>query len=600
MSGRVRGRSGACGALECEPDALRFALLASELVIIEKCHHFERRFGGLDPLVPVRAADAVERLLIVVRGEHSENDRNARAESNLRNTARGFACNKIEMWGLASDHTSKRNHRSAMGREMLRGDRKLERARDPEQGDGVVGELRLAQTLQATLQKKLTNTLAIARHFAEAAHHNADARRLLESRVAEHHVGRALEDSGHRGNASVGNERGEKERKGAKSIPTVPRGWQPRRPGRSDAAVAPRTQRRPVDNLTHTLFATALGKSALGRRSSLAPWAMAVAANLPDADAVARVLGKEAYLTHHRGLTHSLVGLAIQVPLVAGLFAWADRGTRQPEGARAAFWALLPGVTAALASHLALDALNPYGIRPWLPFDGTWIYGDLAFIADPWQWLLFGGATALAGARSKAGSWALGLAAVGCAAVIGASGRAPSWGLGTFVAIAAYLAFLRGRGVGRSQPRRVLAIFGVLTAAYLTLLSMTGGLALQSAVRDVRSLDGGAPVGQTAAMAEPMDPLDWTVLVRAGERIYRRRLHLGTGNSEGSSFPTMLTDPLVVEASATATGEAWREFSRTPYATVETQADGSVVVTLLDARYPGIGFCTFPVTLGKK
>ncbi|MBL8693712.1 MAG: metal-dependent hydrolase [Planctomycetes bacterium] len=355
-----------------------------------------------------------------------------------------------------------------------------------------------------------------------------------------------------------------------------------------------------MDNLTHTLFATALGKSALGRRSSLAPWAMAVAANLPDADALARVLGKEAYLTHHRGLTHSLVGLAIQVPLVAGLFAWADRRTREQEGARAAFWALLPGVAAALASHLALDALNPYGIRPWLPFDGSWIYGDLAFIADPWQWLLFGGATALAGARSKSGSWALGLAAVGCAAVIGASGRAPSWGLGVFIASAVLLAYLRGRGVGRSQPQRVLAIFGLFAAVYLTLLSITGGLAVQAAVGDVRSLNGGASAEQTAAMAEPMDPLDWTVLIQSGERIYRRRLHLGTGNSEGSSFPTMLTDSRVAEAAATAAGQAWREFARHPYATVEPQADGSVVVTLLDARYPGIGFCTFPVTLGKK
>jgi hypothetical protein len=34
--------------------------------------------------------------------------------------------------------------------------------------------------------------------------------------------------------------------------------------------------------------------------------------------------------------------------------------------------------------HPALDYTNTYGVRPFLPFDGTWYYGDLLYIFDPY------------------------------------------------------------------------------------------------------------------------------------------------------------------------------------------------------------------------
>src|SRR5262245_13104064 len=38
----------------------------------------------------------------------------------------------------------------------------------------------------------------------------------------------------------------------------------------------------------------------------------------------------------------------------------------------------------AMATHPALDFLNSYGVRPFLPWSNTWYYGDSVFIFDPY------------------------------------------------------------------------------------------------------------------------------------------------------------------------------------------------------------------------
>ena len=35
-----------------------------------------------------------------------------------------------------------------------------------------------------------------------------------------------------------------------------------------------------------------------------------------------------------------------------------------------------------MATHPILDYANNYGLRPFLPFDGAWYYGDVLFIFD--------------------------------------------------------------------------------------------------------------------------------------------------------------------------------------------------------------------------
>jgi len=148
-----------------------------------------------------------------------------------------------------------------------------------------------------------------------------------------------------------------------------------------------------MENLAHTLFGLALAKAGLERTTPLATTALIISSNLPDIDVVMRVRGLTAYLEHHRGITHSLVGLAVLAAVLAFLLAYIDRKFgqrrdpfRRPVRPARLFWVSLLGGL----GHLFMDFTNTYGVRPLLPFSSRWYYGDLAFIADPWPWLILG------------------------------------------------------------------------------------------------------------------------------------------------------------------------------------------------------------------
>lgn len=154
-----------------------------------------------------------------------------------------------------------------------------------------------------------------------------------------------------------------------------------------------------MDNATHTLCGLALARLGGDRLGPLATPTLVVAANFPDIDIVGSPFGGQPwYLCHHRGLTHAVAGLAVESVLLALVMLWIGR--RQP--VRPRFWPLVLAAALGLASHLLLDGLNTYGVRPWLPFDATYFYGDTAFIVDPWLWLLFGAAACLGAPRGAA------------------------------------------------------------------------------------------------------------------------------------------------------------------------------------------------------
>jgi inner membrane protein len=171
-----------------------------------------------------------------------------------------------------------------------------------------------------------------------------------------------------------------------------------------------------MDNLTHSLLGAALAKTRLGRASPLATPALIIAANLPDIDLLAWLFGgKAAYLLHHRGITHSVLGIALEIVLLFLLLRWIER-RRAGSHPRAVHVdrGLGVAILVGLISHVLLDSLNSYGLRPWLPFDGTWYYGDLVFVVEPWMWLIFGAAACLPGPHSRAGDVTYALLALGC------------------------------------------------------------------------------------------------------------------------------------------------------------------------------------------
>lgn len=149
-----------------------------------------------------------------------------------------------------------------------------------------------------------------------------------------------------------------------------------------------------MDNLTHSLVGVALAKSGLERLSPYATAVCIMAANAPDADVITRIWGRWFSLEHHRGITHSIVGVIAIGFILPVLFYLADRAIakwkeRKP---RVKLRGLLIVSLVATASHPLLDWTNNYGVRPFLPFNEQWYYGDIVFILDPWLWLALGGA----------------------------------------------------------------------------------------------------------------------------------------------------------------------------------------------------------------
>lgn len=137
-----------------------------------------------------------------------------------------------------------------------------------------------------------------------------------------------------------------------------------------------------MDNLTHTATGLFLSRAGVGRGVPYATAILLLAANAPDIDAVSLAGGPLAYLTWHRHITHSLAA----VPLMALLAVLVVRPfARGPFRWLPAFGVALAGA----ASHVALDATNTYGVRPFLPFSGRWYLGNLISIVDLWIWAVF-------------------------------------------------------------------------------------------------------------------------------------------------------------------------------------------------------------------
>src|SRR5688572_33078538 len=81
-----------------------------------------------------------------------------------------------------------------------------------------------------------------------------------------------------------------------------------------------------MDNLTHALAGAALARTRLGSMSRLAPLVLVLGANLPDVDVVwSMVGGKENYLVHHRGFTHSLLGVVVGAVVLAAICRFVER-----------------------------------------------------------------------------------------------------------------------------------------------------------------------------------------------------------------------------------------------------------------------------------
>jgi inner membrane protein len=157
-----------------------------------------------------------------------------------------------------------------------------------------------------------------------------------------------------------------------------------------------------MEPVTHLLTGACLARTGFNRKAAYATLTMAVAAEFPDVDTLWSLRGPVEGFQHHRGITHTFLGLPFEAALLVGaVYGWhrwrvsraaamnaalaADpRRIVRPLTSAPVRWGALYGMAlVALLSHLLLDYTNNYGLRPFYPFNDHWYAASIVFIFDP-------------------------------------------------------------------------------------------------------------------------------------------------------------------------------------------------------------------------
>jgi len=315
-----------------------------------------------------------------------------------------------------------------------------------------------------------------------------------------------------------------------------------------------------MDNLTHTAIGLFLSRVGPGKWSPRATAVMLVAANIPDADVVSSAAGSLGYLNFHRHLTHSFLLAPLMALTAVALVRVLGRKPIAWTGAFAA--ALL-----AVASHLALDWTNVYGIRLLLPFSDRWLRADTTGVVDIWIWAVL----------------ALGIAAPFLGRLVGseissgaARNRHHGRGFAWFALLAVFV-YDAGRGVLHA---RVIA-----------------GL-------ESHMVEGVVPL-RVAAMPDPVNPFKWRGLVETSGAYVVQDVNLARDLGErGTVFHKPDPDPAMEIARRTPQFQDFLRFAQyplwrvTPYPAVES----GKLVEVFDMRFGSPlapGFMTRAVVDGR-
>jgi inner membrane protein len=147
-----------------------------------------------------------------------------------------------------------------------------------------------------------------------------------------------------------------------------------------------------LEPITHLLTGACLGRAGLNRKTALATLTLTLAAEAPDLDIIGGWMRGPAFgFAHHRGFTHSFLGVPLDGMVVLGFvyLVWLLRGGRirgrqlndpnqPPRWGLLYLYACFAGL-----SHILLDFTNNYGVRPFWPFSEKWYSWDIVFIFEP-------------------------------------------------------------------------------------------------------------------------------------------------------------------------------------------------------------------------
>ena len=383
-----------------------------------------------------------------------------------------------------------------------------------------------------------------------------------------------------------------------------------------------------MDPFTHTFVGLAAAKAGLERMSPLATTVCVLAANSPDSDiVVAFITDRWNYLHHHRGITHSIIGviaLAIIVPSLVWAVELAYSRWRQTRPRARYRWLFLVSAIVT-ATHPLMDWTNNYGIRPFLPWSSRWYYGDLVFIVDPFILLLAGGAAFLGteGTRRKMVRWtAVATAFIVLSFVFGWR-RGPDLAganvariilLGGTIVLIAVRRFRLSRGRERLIAATALAVIVVYWCGL--------GLVHRTAYRQAQEVADRAATGlderllRVAAMPTLANPLQWQCVAETDKAIYRYWVNLPASDNsqpvvdgyradgaeaiERYEKPTGHEQEIAARASSDRRARILADFARFPLAHVPDQdCISQTIVQFADLRYtePGANRSPFSVNV---
>jgi inner membrane protein len=250
-----------------------------------------------------------------------------------------------------------------------------------------------------------------------------------------------------------------------------------------------------------------------------------------------------------------------------------------------------------IASHPLLDWTNSYGVRPFLPWDGRWIYGDILFVVDPWVWLVLGGACFLMTARTRLRTAAWALVALSATAVFYVfMGRGAAQGAYTaytlWAACVACFVVLHWLGAGARLGRKIaapaLAFVVIYCCALAVMHARAQGYAEQIALDFPQEPQ--KMLTRVAATPLPADPRAWRCLAETSSATFRFDVTLdahdvGPHNLVAFEKPAGDDARIIERASEDGRARVLLDFARFPVARVRRDEAGGWVVQLADLRF---------------
>jgi inner membrane protein len=326
----------------------------------------------------------------------------------------------------------------------------------------------------------------------------------------------------------------------------------------------------PLEPITHFLAGAAISRAAgLNKRTRYATVTCVLAAEAADLDMVTYFRGPITGFAHHRGITHTFVGVPFVAAFVIGIvyLAWLWRGKRDAERAQSARvetdkivvddpaklprWGLLYGFAVLCGlSHILLDFTNNYGVRPFEPFSYKWYSWDIVFIYEPLLYVILIGGLLLPSLFGLINE------------EIGARRKGPRGQAGAMVALALMLLLW---GVRDYQHRRAVAAL------------------------EARIYHGEEPV-RVSAYPYVLNPFVWYGVVECDDFFVQANVNslnpdVAPGGNEATRFKREETPPDVA-AKDSRLGHVYLDWAQFPMTEVERTADPSgYLVRFYDLRF---------------